>query len=57
MKSEKPVMKDGKVENFMPKINGHHFVCNCGCNVFHKPDDKRLNIYECNACGTWYQGE
>lgn len=48
-----PVMKDGKVKNFM--IKG--FRCNCGCNVFHKPDDKNLNFYQCNGCETTYLGE
>ena len=49
----KPVMKDGKLENFM--IRG--FQCHCTCNVFHKPDDTKLNLYQCNACETQYEGE
>lgn len=29
----------------------------CGCNVFHKPDPKQPDLYECNSCGTWWRGE
>lgn len=46
---------DGSIENFMPKVNGKSFRCNCGCNVFHKPDDKDPDLYECNACGAWFE--
>lgn len=52
----KKVMKDGKLENFTVSINGKNFKCSCGCNVFHKPDDTKLELYQCNACGTQYQG-
>lgn len=51
-----PVMKNGVVENFMPRINGKSFRCACGANVFHKPDEDRPEIYECNGCGNWYEG-
>lgn len=51
-----PVMKEGKLEQFMPKIGGVSFRCSCTCNVFHKPDDTKPNLYECNACGQWYEG-
>lgn len=49
--------EDGKVENFMPKVNGKFFRCSCGCNVFHKPDETRPYLFECNSCETWYSGE
>ena len=48
---------DGKVENFMPRVSGKAFRCQCGANVFHKPDMRRPEIYECNGCGVWYEGE
>lgn len=50
-------LPDGSIENFTIRINGRLFKCNCGCNVFHKPDRKHLNIYECNACKTRFEGE
>lgn len=50
------VMKDGKTEQFVVKINGEHFKCPCGCNVFQKPDDTKMNIYQCNSCGTQFKG-
>ena len=52
--------KDKKEDNSKPgimvKINGKSFGCNCGCNVFHHPENEANNIYECNACGEWYEG-
>jgi hypothetical protein len=36
-------------------VNGQRFRCNCGGNVFHKPDACRPEIYECNGCGEWYE--
>lgn len=45
-------LKDGSLENFTLPIKGKLQFCpnNCGCNVFHKPDDKNLNLYKCNSC-------
>lgn len=31
------------------------YRCSCGCNVFHHKDD--WNIFICNACGDWFEGE
>lgn len=45
---------DNCVENFMPMVGGVPFRCSCGCNVFHKPDRRFPEIYECNACTTQY---
>jgi len=39
---------------FMPRIGGQTFRCACGCNVFRQP---KASVYECNACGSWYEGE
>jgi len=53
------VMKDEKLENFtirLPDIKGF-FRCQCGCNVFHKPDDTNLNLFKCNGCGVEYSSE
>lgn len=48
----KPVCHpDGRLWEFvLPDENGRYFMCSCGCNVFHKPDDRRLNLYQCNSC-------
>ena len=47
---------DGSIKNSTLKIAGKPFRCSCGCNVFHQPDATRPEIYECNACETWYEG-
>lgn len=52
-----PVLKDGKLENFMPKVNWEFFRCECGCNVFHKPNKLNLDLFECNGCQEWYWSE
>jgi hypothetical protein len=46
--------KDDK--DYMPKIDGKCFRCDCGGNVFHKPH-KGSEIFICNSCGTRYHGE
>lgn len=48
--------KDTRPEAFMPKVNGVSFRCDCGCNVFHKPDSEQPMLYECNGCGARYRG-
>lgn len=54
----KPVRNlDGSLENFTVRIAGKLHRCECGCNVFHKPDDKNLDLYECNACGQQFEAE
>ncbi|ENA37461.1 hypothetical protein HMPREF1487_04379 [Pseudomonas sp. HPB0071] len=54
----KPVLdKHGKLENFTIRIAGERFRCDCRCNVFNKPDDRDLNLYQCNSCRTEYQTE
>ena len=55
-KERKPLLHpDGGLHQFMLKVGGKHFRCECGCNVFHKPDDADLELYECNSCGNWYR--
>jgi hypothetical protein len=49
--------EDGTLHQFMPKVNGVTFRCECGCNVFHKPDKDDPELFECNSCQTWYRGE
>jgi Lar family restriction alleviation protein len=56
-KSEPVLDKNGKIENFIMSSGGKPFRCSCGCNVFHKPDNKNLTLYECNSCHTEYIGE
>lgn len=41
---------DGSLENFLLRINGKGFRCECGCNVFHIPDKANPDVYKCNAC-------
>jgi hypothetical protein len=44
--------------NHTIRIGGKLFRCECGANVFNKPDpDKRPDLYECNGCGTRYEAE
>jgi hypothetical protein len=45
----------GSLHQFTLKDMGNPFRCECGCNVFHKPDDTDLDLYECNGCGDWYR--
>lgn len=50
-----PVLNpDGSLKCFMPKVGGKGFKCSCGCNVFHKPDDTKPDIFACNACPAVY---
>jgi hypothetical protein len=52
----KPVTHaDGSLHNFMLKVAGRSFSCDCGCNVFTKPDDADLNKFKCNSCGVIYE--
>jgi len=41
--------------DFMPRINGKSFRCDCGCNVFRK--ESNGSRYKCNACEAQYIGE
>ena len=45
-------LPSGEVENFTLRIAGKLTRCphGCGCNVFHKPDNRRLDLYQCNSC-------
>jgi hypothetical protein len=45
--------EDGRLEQFMFRnyqLSGQSFYCECGCNVFHRPDHKNLDLYQCNCC-------
>lgn len=58
MNPENPVTNgDGRVKEFFIRLTSGVFFCECGCNVFHKPDDKRLEIYKCNSCGLRFTAE
>lgn len=48
---------DGTLHQFMPKVNGKSFRCECGCNVFHKPNADDPDLFSCNSCDTRYRGE
>lgn len=45
------------MNDVMVFIDGKSFRCQCGCNVFHKPEPDDEAIYRCNACHTEYRGE
>jgi len=47
---------DGTLRNFMPRVGGKPFRCECGCNVFHKPISKSKLLFECNSCGARFTG-
>lgn len=49
--------EDGELETFILRVDGKLFRCRCGSNCFHKPDKNDLELYECNACNTWYHSE
>lgn len=48
---------DGKIEQFLLRVEGKSYRCRCGANVFHKPHADRPEIYECNGCGQWLEAE
>jgi hypothetical protein len=55
-KATQPVRSaDGSLENFTLRIAGKPYRCQCLCNVFHKPDDGNLELYECNSCGQRFE--
>jgi hypothetical protein len=41
-------------EEYMVKVAGKNFRCECGCNVFHKDEEEN---YVCNCCGNKYTPE
>lgn len=51
MKTEPVRTEDGNIETFLITVAGDEFSCKCGCNCFHKPDNTKLGLYECNSCG------
>lgn len=51
------LQEDGSLHQFTLKIEGQPYRCNCGCNVFHKPDQENLNIYKCNSCEETFDTE
>lgn len=46
---------DGSLHQSMLKVGGQRFRCACGCNVFHQPDDRRPDLYQCNGCDARYE--
>lgn len=52
---DNPVLRDGVLENFTLKIGGKAYYCQCGCNVFHKPDAELPNVYRCNSCDDTFE--
>lgn len=54
--AEAVTLPNGELENFTIRVEGERFHCSCGCNVFHKPDKKYQELYECNGCEARYEG-
>lgn len=48
---------DGTLYQSTLKVTGKPFRCECGCNVFHQPNDKDLSRYACNGCDAEYVTE
>ncbi len=48
---------DGKLDNFMIRLSEKPYRCECGCNVFHKPNKDRMDIFRCNSCGVTFETE
>lgn len=51
-----PVAREWGEADWMPRIDGKAFRCECGCNVFRKSAIV-TNRYKCNSCGATYIGE
>ncbi len=46
-----PVLRaDGCLHEYTLKIDGTALICACGCNVFHHPDNRDLELWNCNCC-------
>lgn len=44
--------------DYMVRIGGKSFHCDCGCNVFRKPEPgTRPHLFQCNSCGARWIGE
>ncbi len=43
-------------DDYMPRVQGVTFRCECGCNVFRKATHDEA-VYVCNACKLRYRGE
>ena len=51
MSERNPVFdENGVFKQTMIHNGGVRFRCECGCNVFHQPDDTQPHIYKCNSC-------
>lgn len=50
------VDENGKLIESMIKLDGKPFRCECGCNVFHRPDRDAPEIYQCNCCDNTFEG-
>lgn len=49
--------EDGSLHQSTLKVGGQRFRCACGCNVFHQPDDRRPETYQCNSCDARFTSE
>lgn len=44
--------------DYVVRIDGKLFRCECGCNVFRKPDpEHKPKLFCCNSCGAHWVGE
>jgi hypothetical protein len=46
---------DGSLHELTLKVAGKPFRCQCGCNVFHQPDNTDAALVQCNACGNQFR--
>ena len=49
------VDENGKLIESTLKVAGKSFRCDCGCNVFHRPNRNTPEIYQCNCCDNTYE--
>ena len=57
-KQEEPLLRDdGDLYQTTLKVEGKSYFCKCGCNVFHHPNKRNLNLYACNACNQRFIAE
>lgn len=60
--NEDQIKRHNENPNILLKILGKSFRCECGCNVFHHPQNETDGsmddeIFKCNSCNLVYIGE
>ena len=57
MKEEPLLNEDGSLHQYILRIGGKPYRCECGCNVFHHPDKTKLDVFQCNSCRDRFRTE